>query len=174
MTSGFQKCVALVLEHEGGFQAKESDRGNWTSGTIGKGELRGTNFGISAMAYPNEDIRGMTKARAIEIYHRDYWTRIHGDELPFPIAAVTFDAAVNSGPSAAVKWMQQALGVTADGKIGPVTLKAAQNAADPRKTAARACRHRVLFLAGLSGFAEWGAGWVQRSFDTYRLAVEGP
>lgn len=172
MTAAFQKSVALILEQEGGFQAKKSDRGNWTSGVVGKGELKGTKFGISAMTYPNEDIRALTKERAVELYHRDFWLKIRGDELPFPIAAVTFDAAVNSGPVRAIKWLQRALGVTVDGVIGPVTMGAAQSVADPKGIAARACRERLLFLAHARGFASWGPSWVQRTLDAFRLAVE--
>ena len=170
----FRSVIALVLEHEGGYQEKHFDRGNWTSGVIGKGELKGTNFGISAMAYPHLDIRALTREQATAIYHRDYWLKVRGDELPFPLAAVTMDAAVNSGPRRGIEWLQKALGVTADGQIGPVTLNAARNAADPVKSAARACRHRILYLATLQGFGQWGASWVQRTLDTFRLGVEGP
>ena len=169
----FLAVIALVLEHEGGYQEKHFDRGNWTSGVIGKGELKGTNFGISAMAYPHLDIRRLTREQAIAIYHRDYWLKIRGDDLPFPLAAVTMDAAVNSGPRRAVEWLQKALGVTADGQLGPVTMHAAGNAADPKKTAARACRHRIQYLAGLQGFAQWSASWLQRTLDVFRLGVEG-
>ena len=99
--------------------------------------------------------------------------KIRGDDLPFPLAAVTMDAAVNSGPRRAVEWLQKALGVTADGQLGPVTMHAAGNAADPKKTAARACRHRIQYLAGLQGFAQWSASWLQRTLDVFRLGVEG-
>jgi hypothetical protein len=34
----------------------ERDPGNWTGGAIGKGELRGTKWGISAQTYPQIDI----------------------------------------------------------------------------------------------------------------------
>jgi lysozyme family protein len=171
-SAAFLKVVALVLEHEGGFQAKESDRGNWVSGIIGKGELRGTNMGISAMRYPHEDIKGMTRARAIELYHADFWLAVRGDELPVPLAVVTFDAAVNCGPERARLWLQHALTVPADGKIGPATLHAASAAKDPVKVAARATRFRLQYYVQLKGFAEWGAAWIQRSLDTFRLAVE--
>lgn len=172
-SAAFLASVALVLEHEGGYQEKHFDRGNWTTGVIGKGELKGTNFGISAAAYPHLDIRALTREQAVAIYHRDYWLTVRGDELPFALAVVTMDAAVNSGPRRGIEWLQKALGVTADGKLGPVTLNAARNSADPVKSAARACRHRIQYLATLQGFGQWGASWVQRTLDTFRLGVEG-
>lgn len=172
-SAAFLRAIALVLEHEGGFQAKPSDRGNWVSGVVGKGELKGTNFGISAMRYPGEDIKGLTRDRAIQLYHADYWLAIKGDELPAPLAVVTMDAAVNSGPGAAVKWLQASLGVAADGVLGPATMHAAKNAKDPIKAAAKAVRLRIAFLVQLSGYKEWGASWLQRSLDTLALAAKG-
>ena len=44
---------------------------------------------------------------------------------------MVFDAAVNQGQRAAITLLQRALRVVVDGKIGPVTLKAAQEA-DPQ------------------------------------------
>lgn len=169
----FQQVIALVLKHEGGFQNVPSDRGNWTTGVVGQGELRGTNFGISAMAYPSLDIRSLTREQAVAIYHRDYWQLVRGDELPFALACVTMDAAVNSGPRRAIEWLQRALGVTADGVLGPVTLATARGLTDPVVVATRAARHRLLFCAGLDGFATWGSGWVQRTLEMVVLGARG-
>src|SRR5260370_488052 len=36
------------------------------------GEQKGTKYGISARAYPNEDIKNLTKQRAAELFQRDY------------------------------------------------------------------------------------------------------
>lgn len=166
----FERAVALTLKHEGGFQAIASDRGNWTSGQIGVGELRGTNRGISAMTYPAEDIRGMTEARARELYHRDYWRAVRGDELPAPIALCVFDYAVNSGPRRAIEHLQGALGVRADGVLGPLTLAAAQRI-DPLVGARKLSRARILYLAALGGWKDWGRGWTDRTLEMLIAAV---
>ena len=128
----FEQAVELVLSHEGGFQNHPEDRGNWTSGQVGVGELRGTKWGISAMAYPHLDIANLTRTRAIEIYRRDFWRRPGCDKLPAQLRYPYFDVAVNSGPGTAARLLQQAAGVTADGVLGPATL-AAVATRDPRE-----------------------------------------
>ena len=67
----FDVIFDRVLGHEGGFQADPRDRGNWTGGEVGKGELKGTKYGVAAMTYPELDIESLTKADAKIIFRRD-------------------------------------------------------------------------------------------------------
>lgn len=122
----------LTLNCEGGFQCNPADDGNWTGGSVGKGKLVGTNHGISAAAYPHEDIVNMTQERAEYLYKRDYWDRCKCDQLPDCLSVAVFDFAVNSGDKVAKKKLQKALGVTDDGIIGNQTIGAA-NRLNPRK-----------------------------------------
>ena len=107
MKANFEACMAEVFKHEGGYVNDPHDPG---------GE---TNMGISKRSYPKENIRGMTRARAAQIYRKDFWDKLKCDDLPAGLDLVAFDAGVNSGPARGAKWLQQAVGVTADGKIGP-------------------------------------------------------
>jgi lysozyme family protein len=59
-----------------------------------------------------------------------YWDEAGCDKLPFPVSYMVFDAAVNSGPSRADKWLQAALGVEQDGILGKKTLTALEEAVD--------------------------------------------
>jgi lysozyme family protein len=77
----FANCFAFTLGAEGGYSNNPGDPGNWTGGAVGHGEVRGTKYGISASAYPALDIANLTEAQAEEIYRRDYWASLHGDEL---------------------------------------------------------------------------------------------
>lgn len=156
---GFEDAVALVLRHEGGYANDPSDPG---------GE---TNFGISKRAYPNLDIRTLTVADATAIYRRDYWDAIQGDSLPYPLAVVTFDAAVNSGVGQAAKWLQEALGVVDDGVVGPKTVAAAQRRTDPVDRALACCQSRLLMLTKLPTWPVFGGNWTHRVLDTFRAAV---
>ena len=52
----FDKAFDRLIGHEGEFTNDPKDRGNWTTGVIGRGQLKGTKFGISAMTYPHLDI----------------------------------------------------------------------------------------------------------------------
>lgn len=172
-SAAFQRAVALTLSHEGGYQSRHDDPGNWTGGKVGQGLLRGTNMGIAAHRYPGEDIAGMTRARAEALYHRDYWLKVRGDELPPGLALITFDMAVNAGPGAAVKCLQRACKVADDGVLGPATLAAAHQLGDAPKSLARLSRRRIRYYAALKGWAiEWQAdAWTQRTMDSLLAAA---
>lgn len=168
MKQNFDACLAEVLRHEGGYVNDARDPG---------GE---TNMGISRRSYPREDIKGMTRARAAEIYRRDFWNAVRGDDLPAGLDLVAFDAAVNSGPRRGAEWLQAALGVTPDGKIGPVTVAAAA-AADVPRTIAKATDLRMAFLRRLGTWSTFGNGWSRRveavkanALDMHAMAHPAP
>lgn len=130
MTDKFLSAVKQTFNFEGGFQADPNDKGNWTGGKIGVGELKGTKFGISAATYPKEDIRQLTRERALELYKRDFWLPSYDSINSTIIAMKVFDMSVNMGPTPSHKILQRAVGVLDDGKIGPKTLQAV-NAMNP-------------------------------------------
>ena len=84
LAARFPGC--LVVGEEGGFTADPTDSGNWTGGAPGRGECRGTRWGISAAAYPLLDIARLQLTDAQAIYRRDYWDRLQGDALPPALA----------------------------------------------------------------------------------------
>ena len=157
----FDQAFAKVIGHEGGYTNDSRDRGNWTTGAIGQGELKGTKYGVSAMAYPDLDIKNLTVDQAKEIYRRDYWNKLQLDQLPDAVRFDLFDAAINSGIGNAAKFLQRAAGVTADGAIGPKTIAAA-NAMDPAKLDKRINGYRLMFLCDITTFNTYGKGWVRR------------
>lgn len=167
--ANYDACITKVLTYEGGYQADPNDSGNWTGCKVGAGTNKGTNRGISACSYPKEDIKGMTEARAKEIYRSDFWDAIQGDELPAGPDLCTFDGSVNSGQSRGVQWLQRAVGVEADGVVGPRTLQAA-DAADDHTTIDRMCDDRLSFLRGLSTWGLYGKGWTSRVEDVRATA----
>jgi lysozyme family protein len=130
MISNFLACSKLTVDEEGGYDLNPRDRGNWTSGVVGVGTLKGTRYGISAAAYPRLDIANLTLASAQGIYMRDYFTRAGCDRLPIGVDAVVFDMAVNAGVDEGVRLLQQVVGTPQDGKCGPHTCAAA-NSIDP-------------------------------------------
>ncbi len=159
----FVRAHAFVAAHEGGFQADPRDPGNWTGGGVGRGECRGTNWGISARAYPAVDIRALTREQAAALYRRDYWDRVRGDELPPPLALLVYDFAVLAGVSRAAKTLQRVLGVAQDGVIGPATLAAVgRYAGRGTDLCAAYLGARLVFLTGLPTWPTFGAGWAKR------------
>ena len=97
----FQRVLPILLHLEGGYVHDPSDPG---------GE---TKYGISKRAYPLEDIRALTADRAGALYRRDYWDRLQGDHLPWPLCLVVMDAAVNHGLTRA----QSFLALTRDAEV---------------------------------------------------------
>lgn len=168
--SNFPAVMDEIFRHEGGLSLVRADPGNWTGGKVGAGELRGTKYGIAAHAHPGVDIRNLTRAEAREIYRRQYWRPIRGDEMPEGIDLATMDPAVNSGVSRGAAWMQRALGVDADGRIGPITLAAARQA-DPVPAIRKACAIRMGFLRGLRTWSDFGRGWSRRVASVEAVGV---
>lgn len=132
----FTRAINFVLRHEGGYVNDPNDPG---------GE---TNFGISKRAHPEVDIANLTATKAAEIYKRDYWKRVRGDDLPDCTALALLDWTVHSGDHA-VRAAQTRVGTLRDGILGPVTLAAIQAMTDTpdrdRDFAEKLCMDRALF-----------------------------
>lgn len=152
------------IEGAGVLSLDPKDKGNWTGGARGKGDLLGTKWGLSAASYPRLDIKGITREQAVAIYYRDYWSRIQGDRLPQRVALVLFDAAVNQGIKPAVSALQSALGIAEDGVCGSQTVSMALAAPDPHSLIADFLAVRALRYADDSDFKNYGKGWMRRCF----------
>ena len=162
MTPAFLAAFAITVAAEGSeLDLNPDDRGNWTSGVIGVGELRGSKYGISAASYPMLDIAGMTEANAQAIYERDFWALIQGDAMPLVVALTLFDAAVLNGRSIAVHWLQQEIGVGVDGVVGRITLGALASR-DPVDVAVALHQARGRYMIGLESWGTFRNGWENR------------
>lgn len=162
--TAFDDSFAELIGNEGGYTTDRNDRGNWTSGQIGVGQLKGTKYGISAMSYPTLDIANLTLDAAKQIYRRDYWNKFNGDRLDPALAFQVFDGAVNSGVSAAVKWLQQAAGTPADGVFGPATM-AAITARVPGALICSFNGYRLKYMAAAAAWPTYSKGWALRIAD---------
>lgn len=149
MTSTFDRAFDLLIGHEGGYSNHVADPG---------GE---TKFGISKRSYPSLDIRNLTASDAKAIYYRDFWTRAFCNEMQPMLAVIVFDSAVNNGIGSAARFLQRALDVADDGKIGPVTL-AALKAADQFAVAEAFQRERINMMRKLTTWPTFGGGWSVR------------
>lgn len=164
----FEVAFERLIDHEGGFTDKPEDDGNWTGGRQGRGELRGTKYGISAAAYPSLDIRNLSLEAAKLIYLSDYWARVPG--LSPAMRFQFFDAGVNHGIGNAIRFLQRAIGVAPDGHWGPVSgARLAQM--EPVDVLIRFLAERLQFMTDLRRFDEFGRGWSRRIAQNLRLAV---
>ncbi len=145
----FDAALAAVLRDEGGYVCDPRDPG---------GE---TNMGICKRDHPMEDIKGMTRERAAQIYRRDYWGPAGCDVVPAPLAPALFSAAVNIGPRMAVRVLQRACGAAADGALGPNTLLAISTMQIPHLRA-RFCAEWLAYYVSLPTWGVFGKGWTSR------------
>lgn len=170
MISTFDECFEKLLGHEGGFTLNPKDRGNWTGGDIGKGLLKGTNWGIAAASYPDLDIKNLTQEQAKAIYKRDFWGCLELDTAAPEARFQIFDAAVNHGIKRAVKLSQEALGLTVDGVIGTQT-RAALKQVSGSVFVLKFNSSRLRFYTSLKDFDEFGKGWVNRVAGNLLIAT---
>lgn len=93
--------------------------------------------------------------------------------MPAGLDLVAFDGAVNSGIMRGAKWLQHALNVKPDGKIGPSTISAAKamSHAAQREVIRQACAERLEFLRGLKTWGRFGKGWTNRVNDIQEKAL---
>ncbi|CAB4134678.1 zliS Lysozyme family protein [uncultured Caudovirales phage] len=168
MVSDFDRAFVLVVGVEGGLSLDPKDPGNWTGGATDKGSMRGTKWGISAKAYPDLDILNLSIEQAKAIYRRDYWDKCSCDQLPTPLDVCVFDCAVNQGVGTAIRLLQDAVGTTVDGVIGPNTLARAAQAR--RETCAMFMVDRMFKYMTTPNFDRYGRGWFKRVLMVFRDA----
>jgi lysozyme family protein len=83
---------------------------------------------------------------------------------------VVFDAAVNSGPGRAAKWLQACVGVDPDGGIGPKTLQAV--AAFEGDLVDDYGKRRLSFLMDLPHWPTFGKGWSRRVAEVGKVGAD--
>ena len=167
----FDKAFDRLIGHEGGYSTDRKDPGNWTGGKVGLGTLKGTKYGIAANTYPSLDIKNLTLAQAKEIYKKDWWDKLGANGLHSAIVFQLWDFAINAGKKRAVMELQQSVGVTVDGAIGPKTI-AAVNAHDLNDVLLTLTAERLTFYTSLSTFSTYGKGWVNRVASNLKFAAQ--
>lgn len=151
-----EQCLEIILKEEGGLANYRADPGGLTQ------------YGISQRSYPSINIAALTVDQAKALYRHDYWEPICGDKLPLGLDLLVFDSAVNQGVPTAIRLLQQALGVKADGQLGAVTLTNARSAMPQildSFAAERALRYE--FNRNEDVF---GRGWYRRLLRIHRMA----
>jgi lysozyme family protein len=157
MKQNWEEALKHILKYEGGYVNHKDDPGGRT------------NLGVTQRVWEDwtgkpateEDMRGLTVAMVSPLYKKRYWDAVRGDDLPSGVDLCVFDCAVNAGVGRASKFLQQAVGVTADGQIGPMTV-AATTAKPAEEVIDAFCNLRETHYKSLSTFATFGKGWMNR------------
>ena len=152
----FEVAFEKLLKHEGGYSDHAADPGGKTRYGITETVAREAGY--------RGDMRELPLDLAKRIYKDKYWDAVQAENLPADVRYPIFDAAVNSGPAQAAKWLQRACGVRDDGVIGPQTIRAA-NALHPEGLKRKMLAQRLRFMASLSNWPAFSRGWANRIAD---------
>ena len=149
----FDEAFDRLLGFEGGYSNNPADPGGETM------------WGVTRRVATQEgyvgDMRALPRDTAKAIYRKRYWEPLRADSLPDALKYSLFDAAVNSGVSQAVKWLQRAMDVGDDGVLGPLTLDAAQRA-NGLRLAVKLNAERLDFMTSLPTWGSFSRGWARR------------
>jgi len=168
--SNFNRCLNLVLHHEGGYVNHPKDPGGMT------------NMGVTKRVYEEwvgysvseNTMQNLEEKDVAPIYKKNYWDRLKCDELPLGLDLCLFDFGVNAGTGRAAKYLQKLVGTTPDGGIGPMTLKAVDEFISLNgipETIEKYQNNRQKYYEKLSTFDTFGKGWTRRNDETYEAAV---
>lgn len=162
MDSRFERALRIVLEYEG---VTISDNPNDLGGV--------TNSGIAQSSHPGINVTKLSSQQIRMIYYQQYYKPF--ENLPGPMAFFCFQFGVNVGPGLAAKILQECLGVTADGIIGPITEKAAKEQFSPEfmaKLGDTVVRHYFDFVMEDQSQREFLQGWMRRTVNASMRAWE--
>ena len=167
MKDNFEKCLDMLLAHEGGFVDHPKDPGG------------ATNLGVTLATYEQwvgravtvDEMKTLTPEMVAPIYKKNYWDKVRGDDLVSGVDWCAFDWAVNSGSGRPAKAIQRAVGAAVDGAIGPMTLQAVADK-DPKNIIESVYHTRQKFYENLKTFETFGRGWTRRNKETLKQALE--
>jgi lysozyme family protein len=156
--------------------------GGWTDDPVDPGGP--TNFGITLADYARDkdvtlaadtfgalkaELKAIPQSTVRRIYRERYWQPACCPQLSPALAFFHFDAAVNQGVTGAARMLQEAVGATIDGEIGPETL-AKTGAQSVATTLDRYADIRRRHYRSLSTFWRFGKGWLARVDRTLAAA----
>jgi lysozyme family protein len=167
MKNSWDRAFDMVIAHEGGYVDHPNDPGG------------ATNLGCTQAVWEQfvghkvtkDDIKALTREDVKPLYKKRYWDAIYGDALPAGLDYCLFDCAINSGVGRAAKFIQQIVGVPADGAIGNNTIAAISQIA-PITLINEFSDKRQSFLESLPTFGTFGKGWTKRVLEVRNKSLD--
>lgn len=147
----FPASFAMLIQNEGGFTVDNGGATRW-----GVTEAVARKHGYTG------DMHDLPLTMAQEIAKAEYWDAVRGDELDPRLGFQMLDAAYNSGPDQAIRWLQRVIGAKADGDFGPVTMAAVKAFPSMDRLIGRFNAARLIDMTSFSAWAAAGKGWARR------------
>ncbi|HEJ7948162.1 TPA: peptidoglycan-binding protein [Serratia marcescens] len=176
-TPAFNHAIAFVLGKEGGYINDPTDKGGETKYGISdrRDGIADGMTDVDGDNKPDTRIKDLTLEQASQIYFRDYWYPSYCKDWPDGISLLVFDSAVQHGAKKAISLLQDAVGVTADGIVGPKTTVAVISA-DPEWLLTRYLLRRARYYADIikanPSQAKYLNGWFNRLDSVTNAAWE--
>lgn len=169
--SNFDRALAAVLKHEGGFVNHPRDPGGATNLGVTIGTLKRLGIDVDGDGDTDiVDVKLLKVEHAAKVYRKFYWDAVQGDLLPTGVDYAVFDFAVNSGVSRASQYLQAVVGAKPDGHVGPITIEQVLKNS-PNGIITVLCEKRMRFLRTLSTWNTFGKGWTSRVDGVRALAL---
>lgn len=171
MNQQVKAMIDDIIKREGGYVYHKDDKGGPTKYGI---TLKTLEAWRDEKDLYSEDIRLLSKSEASEIYEDMYYSKPSIGLLPELIQPVVFDMAVNMGPKAAIKLMQNVITrmgspIVIDGEIGPRTSQSAMIACNVYgfNVVSQICAARIEFYRDIvkrdASQKVFLQGWVNRA-----------
>ncbi len=131
-----------IVAREGGYVNDPDDPGGATKFGVTIHTMRRLGLDLTGDDRVDaRDVKRLTRDQAVDIFEQHYFFKPNLDGLPEALQATVFDMHVNAGANA-IKILQRLLTdmgykVSVDGVIGPQTLAAVSDAANPDAVALR-------------------------------------
>lgn len=123
-----ESIAAEIVRREGGFVNDPDDPGGATNHGVTIHTMRRLGMDLNRDGRVDiADVRGLTPAKAAEVYVKHYYNEPKIDLLPEPLQPSVFDMQVNAGANA-VRILQRlmasfGMAIRDDGVIGPITAR---------------------------------------------------
>lgn len=134
-----------------------------------------TKYGIAQKPNPDVDVRHLDLAGAMDVYFDEYWLQGKCDQILYPVSLIHFDGCVNHGIGRANKFLQRAVGASADGIIGRITLQKVADA-DPRQLIESISDQRITFYNEIvrrdSSQSIFLKGWMRRINEVTKACLD--
>ena len=165
----FAACAPVTLASEGGYVV--DDGGPTNHGvTI---PMWAAYKRVPPSAISAADIQALTIADVMPFYEVEFYNPAHCPDCPAGLDLMVFDEAVNEGQGHAIRHLQAAVGVAADGLYGPATARAVEGC-DPVAAIHAIHDGNAAYYKSLDDAAhhKYEDGWQARNDRTRDIALQ--